>query len=169
MLHNSKLSPMLFSVIHPFWNSMHLSKLIIKDFSPCHSLWQQVQTPFWFQHCQMFPLPFLSEPKGPATYSGPLQDGCIYFQPACPTDTGTAAKPNGGISQCSELLQYIPKRVSLQPPGKLKVHVNFRCSIISCQPPTLTYCSTSVTIPMTAEYDSSRAAGPSGILVNALR
>lgn len=59
----------------------------------------------------MFLLPFLSEPKGPATYSGLLQDGCIYFQPAYPTDTGTAAKPNGGISQCSELLQYIPKHV----------------------------------------------------------
>lgn len=59
----------------------------------------------------MFLLPFLSELKEPATYSGLLQDGCIYFQPAYPTDTGTAAKPNGGISQCSELPQYIPKDV----------------------------------------------------------
>lgn len=69
----------------------------------------------------MFLLPFLSELKGLATYSGLLQDGCICFQPAYPTDTGTAAKPNWGISQCSELLQYIPKDMCpLQPPGKLK-------------------------------------------------
>lgn len=59
----------------------------------------------------MFLLPFLSEPKGPATYSGLLQDDCIYFQPAYPTDTGTAAKPNQNISRCLELLQYIPKDV----------------------------------------------------------
>lgn len=62
-----------------------------------------------------------------------------------------------------------PKMCFPPAPGKLNVHVHFSCSIISCQSPTLTYCSTSVTIPMTAEYDSSRAAGPSGILVNALR
>lgn len=47
----------------------------------------------------MFLWPFLSEPKGLATYLGLLQGGCICFQPAYPTGTGTAAKPNKEILQ----------------------------------------------------------------------
>lgn len=49
----------------------------------------------------MFLWPFLSELKELATYLGLLQGGCICFQPAYPTDTGTAAKPNKDISQYS--------------------------------------------------------------------